>query len=167
MDSDLIDAVTYEAGSVDIESIMRQIRKHLAQKHGKSVNAPVATSPSSTFSAEVYEELYYSNQVFDKLYVAPYLTPVQIPVLGALWQRVRSQFHAVCVFYVNRLAEAQIRFNGHVVRTLNGMVREIDDHPPDRIQKLERQVQQLERRLESLEQTGAAVDMANDGQGDR
>lgn len=151
MESELIESVPYEGGPVDIEIVMDQIRDYLAKKHGGTrVPSLIKTPSSRIFAPEMYDELYQANQTCDQLYVAPYLTPVKIPLLGALWQKLRGALHSVAIFYVNRLAEAQMRFNGHTVRMLNELVRGIDlDEMPDRVERLERRVAELERQLQA------------------
>jgi hypothetical protein len=109
--------------------------------------------------AEVYDELYHANQTYDKLYVLPYLAPTRVPLLGSLWRRVRAKVHGLVLFYVNRLGETQMRFNSHVVRVLNGMVRDLDeDETPEQVAslhtkvlRLARTVQELDARLATLE----------------
>jgi hypothetical protein len=155
MESELIESVPYEGGPVDIEAVMDQIRDYLAKKHGGTrARSPLRTASSRIFAPETYDDLDQANQTCDRLYVAPYLTPVNIPLLGALWQKLRGALHSVAIFYVNRLAEAQIRFNGHTVRVLNEIVRGIDlDETPDRVERLERRVAELERQLQAQQVT--------------
>jgi hypothetical protein len=155
MEPELIESVRYEGGPVDIEVVMEQIRGYLAKKQGATrTRAPVETSASRILAPETYDDLHQANQTCDKLYVAPYLTPVRIPLVGALWQKLRGALHSIAVFYVNRLAEAQMRFNGHTVRVLNEIVRGIDlDETPDRVERLERRVAELERQLQAQQVT--------------
>jgi hypothetical protein len=154
MNSELIEAVSYDGGPVDIEVVMDQIRDYLAKKQGRTrARSSGPASSSRILTQETYDELYQAHQTFDKLYVAPYLTPVNIPVLGALWQKLRGGLHSIAVFYVNRLAEAQMRFNGHAVRVLDEIVRGIDaDTIPDKVEQVERKVRGLEARLAVLEE---------------
>ena len=157
MDPELIEAVGYDSGPVDIEVVMGQIRDYLAKKQGGARARSPGPVPSSRILAqETYDELYQANQTFDKLHVAPYLTPVNIPLLGVLWQKLRGGLHNIAIFYVNRLAEAQIRFNGHAVRVLDEIVSGIDANAtPDRVEQLERKVRELEARLAALDQRSA------------
>jgi polyhydroxyalkanoate synthesis regulator phasin len=63
------------------------------------------------------------------------------------------------VFYVNRAAEAQTRFNTSVVRVLNGIVSGIDaDQTPERVERLERRVAALEKQLKALASSPTAAD---------
>jgi hypothetical protein len=160
MESELVESVPYEGGPVDVEVVMDQIRDYLAKKHGGTrARSPVETSSSRIFAPETYDELYEANQTYDKLYVAPYLTPVKIPLFGALWQKLRGALHSLAIFYVNRLAEVQMRFNGHTVRVLNEIVRGLDgDQTPNRVTELERRVEVLEKHVRALaERTDTAT----------
>ena len=154
MEADLMENIRYEGGPVDIEVVMEQIRDYLASAQGSTrMRAPVAALSSRILAMETYDELYQANQTSDKLYVAPFLTPVNIPMFGALWQKLRGALHSIAVFYVNRLAEAQMRFNGHTVRVLNEIVRGLDaDTMPDKVEQLERRVRALEAELMAQEQ---------------
>lgn len=153
MDPELLDAVKYEGGPVDVEEVMKQIRAYLAKKQGKeSVDLSPPLPLEGTLPSNVYEELYQANQIYDKLHVSLYLTPVRMPLVGGLWQKLRRGLHRVVIFYVNRLGEAQIRFNTHIVQILNEVVRYLDvDATADRIELLERRVQELEKRLATVE----------------
>lgn len=164
MDSELIEAVGYDGGPVDIEIVMGRIRDYLAkQQGGARARSPMQAPAARILSQEAYDELYQANQTFDKLHVGPYLTPVNIPIVGALWQKLRAALHSVVIFYVNRLAEAQMRFNSHAVRVLNEIVRGIDaDTTPDKMEQLERKVLELERRLAALEQPPVRSDRTKD-----
>jgi hypothetical protein len=152
MESELIESVQYEGGPVDIEVIMDRIRDYLAKKHG-SVRGRLAVQELSSRNLDLamYDGLYQINQTYDKLYVAPYLTPVKIPLFGALWQKLRGALHSVIIFYVNRLAEAQLRFNSSAVGVLNEIVRGLDGDPtPNRVMELERRVGMLEKQVRVL-----------------
>jgi hypothetical protein len=152
MNPDIISAIEFDEEQVDIESIMRQIRQYLAQVHGTQAAAIVDRPQSTMLDREVYDELYEANQEFDKGHVTPYLTPTRIPVIGGLWQKLRWRLHELVMFYVDRATDAQIRFNSHTIRVLNGIVRGIDlDQTPDRVERLERRVAELEAQLGGLE----------------
>jgi hypothetical protein len=152
MEAELIESVPYEGGPVNIEVVMGQIRDYLANKHGDArMRLPVQVSSNRILDLETYDNLYQADQTYDKLYVTPYLTPVKIPLFGALWQKLRGALHSLVVFYVNRLAEVQMRFNDHTVRVLNGIVRGLDaDQTPSRVTELERRVDALEKQIRTL-----------------
>jgi hypothetical protein len=151
MNSDVVDAVRFDESQVDIESIMRQIRQHLAQTRGTQTAALIEPPLSTVLDPDIYDELYQATQECDKVHVTPYLTPTHIPVIGGIWQRLRLQLHSLVVFYVGRAADTQVRFNTHVVRVLNGIVRGIDaDQTGGRVTELERRVEVLEKQIHTL-----------------
>ncbi len=157
MGSDWISAIQYDEDHPNVEAIMRQIRERLAGEHG--ISAPTVSDDAhrKPFAREVYDELYEAHLASDRLYVSPYMTPTRVPILGPIWQRVRSLAHRLVVFYVARLAEAQMRFNAHVVHVLDGVVQGISaDETPDKVQQLERRVQALEERLSTYERAPSA-----------
>jgi hypothetical protein len=152
MNQDIIGAIEFDGEQVDIEAIMRQIRQYLAQERGTQVPSTIAIPQSVMLDREVYDALYEANQEFDKGHVTPYLTPTRVPLIGGLWQQFRLRLHSLVMFYVDRAVDAQIRFNSHTIRVLNGIVRGIDlDQTPDRVERLERRVADLEARLRGLE----------------
>jgi|GEM_PF-938572 len=156
MNSDIIDAIEFDEKQVDIESIMRQIRQYLAQKQETQAASRIEEPTFVMLDREVYDELYEANQYFDKIRVAPYLTPVRIPLFGVLWQRLRLALHALVVFYIDRSVDTQMRFNTHVVRVLNGIVRGVDtDLTLNRVAELERRMEALEKQIHAL---GARTD---------
>jgi len=151
MNPDIVDAIEFDEKQVDIEAIMRQIRQYLAHKHGTQPPMSLEAPASSRLDRDVYDELYEANQEFDKGHVTSYLTPTHIPLIGGVWQWFRSRLHSLVMFYVDRAADAQIRFNTHVIRVLNGIVQGIDtDQTPDRVRDLERRVEVLEKQLHAL-----------------
>lgn len=162
MNSEMLGAIEYDEDQLDIEVIMRQIRQYLAQKQGEQVQVAVEIPPTSLFTPQVYDELYRATQTSDKLHVTPYLTEVRIPVIGPVWQRLRSKLHELVIFYVNRLAEAMMVFNAHVVHALKGIVQGMDEEAASRIQRLEWQIKALERRLNGLEGEGSNVECEGD-----
>jgi hypothetical protein len=152
MEAELIESVPYEGGPVDIGVLMEQIRDYLAKKQGgASVRRPLRTPSSRFLSPETYDELDQANQTYDKLYVVPYVTPVKVPLFGTFWQKLRGALHSIAVFYVNRLAEAQMRFNGSAVGVLNEIVWGLDaDQTPNRVAELERRVEALEKQIRTF-----------------
>jgi hypothetical protein len=145
------------ADDIDIEEVMRRIRQHLATKHGTpSPDSPTTSPVYGVFTPQVYEDLGQAEATHDKLYASPYLTPSRVAWFSAPMRFLRAPFHRLVVFYVNKTAESQVRFNGHVVRTLEGVVHDVDYQVSERLQQLEQQVSGLERQLKA--QAAAASD---------
>jgi hypothetical protein len=108
-----------------VKALLERIQHHLDAKRG-AVATPIEAVRSGGFSAEVYERLEDADAVSSALSVQPFLSPSHIPVVGAMWQRVRLAAHRLVVFYVNRLAGAQAAFNREVVAVLTFLVRDLD-----------------------------------------
>lgn len=141
-------------GEIDVEEVMRQIRAHIARRQGQTLDAMSPPPRNSRLRNELYDELYQANATFDKTYVSPYLTSSHLPLVGELWQRVRRAAHNLVIFYVNRLAAAQVAFNHHVVRVLNELVRTLDeDDTAARLARLEQEVAELRARLDDGRRT--------------
>jgi hypothetical protein len=68
------------------------------------------------------------------------LTESRLPLVGGVAQRLRAALHELVLFYVNRLAARQIRFNEHTARALVVLVRD-----------LEAEVRELSARIAELE----------------
>jgi len=136
-------------GEIDVEDIMRQIRAHIAKRQGQMAGSMPPPPHNGRLSDEVYNELHQANASFDKTYVSVYLTPAHVPLAGGLWQRLRQAAHNLVIFYVNRLAAAQIGFNHHIVRVLNELVRILDeDDTSARLARLEAEVAALRAQLD-------------------
>lgn len=141
-------------GEIDIEDIMRQIRAHIARRQGQVSGAMMPPPRQGRLRPELYDELYQANVTFNKIALSPYLTPTRLPFVGRLWHRVRQAAHSLVIFYVNRLAVAQVAFNAHAVRVLNYIVRSLDeDETAERLARLEREVAELRAQLDERRMT--------------
>jgi len=135
-------------GEIDVEDIMRQIREHIARRQAQTPSWVPPPPRNGHLGRELYDELYQANATFDKTYVSPYLTPTYVPLVSGLWHRLRQAAHNLVIFYVNRLAAAQVGFNAHVVRVLNELVRHLDqDDTAARLARLEEEVAALRAEL--------------------
>lgn len=74
----------------------------------------------------------------------------RLPILGRLWQLVRSQTHALVLFYVNRHVAHQTRHNHLVASTLLRLSATVN------IQQQE--IKRLQARLEELETASEQAD---------
>lgn len=157
MKPEIAETIQYDETHVDVEAIMRQIRQYLGRKPDSLVRGPDDLPADTLFDRQVYDELYEADQKYDKGYVSLYLTPSRAPFIGRAWLRLRAFFHTLVVFYVNRAVDAQSRFNLHVVRVLDGIIRGIDqDQTPERVAQLEQRIQELEQRVAALAQPPTA-----------
>ena len=110
---------------VPIEELLERVQKHLDARKGASAKVETVRR-GGFFSPAVYDQLEDAGAVMGSIYVKPFLTPPHLPVIGGLWQKMRGAAHELVVFYVNRLAGAQVAFNRQVVACLNTLVEDLD-----------------------------------------
>lgn len=136
---------------IDAEALMQQIRARLrarraeAEARGLDFKAYAEglypLKPDAVLSRDLYEAVRRLELSYDKVSVDLALTETRLPLLKGLVQRVRLTVHALVLFYVNRLAARQVRFNEQATRALVAVVRD-----------LESEVTDLRARLAQLEQ---------------
>jgi len=97
--------------------------------------------PDAVLSRDLYEAVRYTALGWDKVGVEMALTETRLPLVGGLTQRLRAALHELVLFYVNRLAGRQARFNEYSARALAVLVRD-----------LEAEVGSLRARLDALEE---------------
>ena len=80
------------------------------------------------YNANLYHHLRLINEM-----PPPDVTPVladspatRTPWVGGLWQRARSQFHELILFYVNRAVRQQILLNNELISTLNELTYTVE-----------------------------------------
>jgi hypothetical protein len=151
MNSDLSSAIEYDEAHVNVEDIMRQIRAYLAKKQGTRMDMSAQALFPSALGTGVYDELYEASKTTEKLHVTLYLTPQKIPLLGAVWQRLRSQMHRLVVYYVNQLGSKQMRVNNHLIKALKEFIEDFEDEA-EKVRSLEKRIRSLEKRLKTLEE---------------
>lgn len=135
--ADQIEAVPLiEAPDLDAEAIMQQIRARIrarrleAQARGFDFEAyadglyPMATD--AVLSRDVHEAVRHLGLGFDKVSIEMALTETRLPLVGGLVQRLRFVLHELVLFYVNRLAARQIRFNEQTAHALVSLVRDLE-----------------------------------------
>jgi hypothetical protein len=92
--------------------------------HISTYPEPPATVGS--YNPNLYYYLKQANQVRSPS-VEPILAPspaTRVPLLGRLWQLIRSEMHNLILFYVNRAVSDQNRLNIDLISTLNELARE-------------------------------------------
>jgi len=119
--------MTTESEIVNIEEIMQDIRQQILAKKDlvHQSNRPVVVLSGKRLSTEFYEQLYQANLVYDQT-VKLKVTPVNVPLIGGLLQRVRQMLHELVIFYVNNQAAEQIRFNTHILRAVSLLAQELE-----------------------------------------
>lgn len=149
-DGDRLTGFEIEGNDVDIEAIMQEIRarvrvrRAVAKARGLDWEAyadglyPLASD--AVLSRDLHEAVRYAGLDYDKIPLEMVLVDTRLPLAGRLVQRVRSALHELVLFYVNRLAARQVRFNEQTARALALLVRD-----------LEAEVRDLRARLAAVE----------------
>jgi hypothetical protein len=125
-----------EAPDLDAEAIMQEIRARIrarraeARARGLDVEAYAdglyPLPPGAVLSRDLYEAVRYLGLGYDKVRVEMALTETRLPVIGRLAHRLRAALHELVLFYVNRLAARQVRFNEQTARALAALIRDLE-----------------------------------------
>jgi hypothetical protein len=138
---------------VDIDDIMAQIRRRVEERrkaygHDRQVfpTFGVATCPSEPededHDATLYQHLRLANETYAARETASSLTPspsTRVPVLGRLWELVRSQAHSLVLFYVNRSITDQVNVDRHIISALNRLTAQMQEQQQE-IEALRREL---------------------------
>lgn len=159
------DIIEIRDPEVDVEEIMARIRRNIERRKAAR-DAEGVTVPDLTFDwiaersgeAAPRDELYYNlrqvRQSYDKAWVSLQFIERRIPIpfVGPLLDRLRREAHNLVIFYVNTLAGRQIAFNDYVTRTLEKVVRSLEEREAEgliqEVRSLREAVERLERKLE-------------------
>ena len=140
----------------NVQEIMLQIRGIIIeQKLGRE---GMASQQFDRFSGTVYDQLFQAMVSYDQASVEAFVSSTSIPLLGPLVQRFRRLAHNLVLFYLARLSEKQILFNEQLVRTVDGMLQDLEAEPKPaamqaQIAALQEQVTKLEAQLAHLGET--------------
>ncbi len=130
-----------EAPDLDAEAIMREIRARIRARRAEAKASGVdfeayadglyPVPPDALFSRDLYESVRYVGLGWDKMGVEMALTESRLPLIGGLIQRLRAALHELVLFYVNRQAARQMRFNEQTARALTVLVRDLEGEIAD------------------------------------
>lgn len=136
------------APDLDVETIMQEIRGRIRARRAEALAKGLdfeayadglhPLREDALMSRELYEAVRYVGLGYDKINVDMALTETRLPVVGSLVQRLRAALHEVVLFYVNRLAARQIRFNEQAARALTVLVRDLESEVADLRERLAR-----------------------------
>ncbi|MBN1135179.1 MAG: hypothetical protein JXM73_01245 [Anaerolineae bacterium] len=125
-----------EAPDLDTEAVMREIRARIrarrAEAKAKGLDFEAYAEglyplpPDALFGRDLYEAVRYVGLGWDKVGVEMALTESRLPLIGGLVQRLRAALHELVLFYVNRLAARQVRFNEQTARALAALVGDLE-----------------------------------------
>lgn len=161
-DNHLEEIIEIRDPEIDAEAIMRQIRENIHQRRAEAeargldyeaFAQGLYTSPDTArFERSLYYDLRWMSMGYYKIGVGLSLTESRLPLIAPLVQRVRSALHHLVIFYTNKLAGQQARFNEYVVRALTGLVKELEQGPtPGEVESLRQQVAELRTQMEQLQ----------------
>jgi len=138
-----------------VEELLERIQRYLHARQNASTEATISVLRGERFSDDVYQGLVEAEAIMSSVYVKPFLTSVTLPLLGPLWQRIRAAFHDLVVFYVNRLAGAQVTFNRALTAGLIALVRDLDKggraDPSQELANLRGEMEALRGKVAALE----------------
>ncbi len=144
------DRFEIEAPDLDAEALMQEIRARIRARRAEAkargldweayADGLYPLPADAVLSRDLYEAVRRAALGYDKVNVEMALTETRLPIVGGLAQRLRAALHELVLFYVNRQAARQIRFNEQSARALALLVRD-----------LEAEVRDLRARLAELE----------------
>lgn len=163
--NDLNDVIEIRDPEIDAEAIMRQIREDIRKRRAEAeakgleyesfVEGLYASQVAARFDHSLYYDLRRMSVGYDKIGVGLSLTESRTPLIAPLVQRVRRALHHLVIYYTNKLAGQQARFNEYVVRALTGLVKELEEGPrPEDVEALREEIAELRVRVEKLEARG-------------
>jgi hypothetical protein len=124
------------APDLDTEAIMQEIRARIRARRAATkaqgldweafADGLYPLPPDAVLSRDLHEAVRYVGLDYDKVQVEMALTESRLPLIGRLVQRVRAALHELVLFYVNRLAARQIRFNQQTARALAVLVHDLE-----------------------------------------
>jgi hypothetical protein len=113
------------ADSVDIETIMQDIRQQvLERKLPSQANKPIK---GENLPPEFYEHLHQAILAQNELGVKIQLVKSNMPLLGGLINRFRAMFHQLVIFYVQRMTEQQAEINRHLLGALMAISQHLEE----------------------------------------
>ncbi len=110
------------APGFDTAEVQARVVKRLFQR---SPEGFIETSDSEA-SLEAFEEsLAGLKSVLESLSVQVAVRDERLPIGNATWNRIKTQFHALTVLYVNELAGRQAVINARIVAALDALMLQL------------------------------------------
>jgi hypothetical protein len=102
--------------SVNIEAIMQDVREEILSRTLPGQARQMATT--RTLAPDFYEHLYRAGLAQSELVVKPPIITSTTPLVGALLDRFRRQFHQLVSYYFDHIALQQREINHHILQAL-------------------------------------------------
>lgn len=118
-----------EDREIDIEVIMQEIRARILAQQAQlpRYGETLVNVSGKRFSPEFYEHLYQANLAHNQVGVDLQVTPVSLPVIGPLLEKLRGKVHELVLFYVNQVTSQQREVNAHLLQALSMLAQELDE----------------------------------------
>jgi FkbM family methyltransferase len=133
---DPIDNFQIEGDDIDAEAIMQQIRARIRARRAEAkargldfeayADGLYPLPRDAILSRDVHEAVRYVALGYDKVSVELALTETRLPLVGRLAHKLRAALHGLVLFYVNRSAARQVRFNEQTSRALVALLRDLE-----------------------------------------
>jgi len=126
---------------VNMGEIMAQIRQRIEERRRIYARdrQVFPTFGAATFPCEpedgdydvtLFQHLRLANETYAERETKSTLASspaTRVPVLGRLWQIIRSEAHSLVLFYVNRSLTAQVNVDRHIISALNRLTAQLQD----------------------------------------
>lgn len=118
---------------VDIEAIMREIRRQILARKAATApaGAPEVPVGGKRLPPEFYEHLYQAGLAYDQIGARMHVTPMRIPIIGRILVWFRAKLHELVLYYVNQLAAEQIKVNTHLLQALSSLSQTLESEAHD------------------------------------
>lgn len=135
-DHDPTPHIQIEGDDIDTEAIMQEIRARIRARRAEAkargldweayADGLYPRPPDAILSRDLHEAIRHLGLGYDKIPVEMALTETRLPLVGGLLHRVRASLHELVLFYVNRLAARQVRWNEQVARALVTLIGDLE-----------------------------------------
>ncbi len=142
---------------IDVEDIVPQVRARLRAQHRRArgigldcealARGQVPSDRASPLDDDLEDNLERMRASYNRVVVDLSLTKSRVPIVGPLVQRIREPLHRLAMYYVNRSAGRQSRFNAYVVGAMANLIRSLGEEN----ERLRQEISRLDARLTNLE----------------
>jgi len=155
---DLSSLISIRNPEIDVEAVLARVRARLQQRRAMAANSKAGRWPVTSVSPsqgqllepEIYAALAEAQAVAEEAWVTVNVRDERLPLVNALWNRLKTAFHEVIVLYVNGLAGRQTTFNVAATRLIVTLIRSLEERDR-RLQSLEDEVRELRAQYQSLQ----------------
>lgn len=117
----------------DIRARMRQRREELGydRRNFPTFATAYPEEPADLeYDPNLYHHLRLANETYTQAETEPFLAPspaTSLPIIGALWRRIRGGAHNLVIYYVNRAIAHHVNVHRHMVSVLNRLTAQAEE----------------------------------------